>query len=308
MIAFPGAGTRQTFRLMRAALLAPVLALALAGCGKSADEAAAGPPPSPLLYEIASADGAVEGWMFGTIHALPPGTAWRTPTLARVVGSADLLVVEIAALGDRGGVSASFAELSATPDLPPLDARLPAALRRPLADLLARGDMAADDFTATESWAAALMLAQIDAIGDPANGVDRALIREFPKAKVRELEGARAQLAIFDTLPESEQRTLLAAVVADAAGAKARGRQLREAWRTGDEAALVEAGRTGIMADPELRAALLTARNRRWDTAIAAMLEAAPRPLIAVGTAHLVGPEGLAELLRARGYRVSRIS
>jgi uncharacterized protein YbaP (TraB family) len=37
------------------------------------------------------------------------------------------------------------------------------------------------------------------------------------------------------------------------------------------------------------------------------MLKDAARPLVAVGTAHLVGPEGLAASLRARGYRVTRI-
>ncbi|MFN9631956.1 MAG: hypothetical protein ACK554_00350, partial [Erythrobacteraceae bacterium] len=52
---------------------------------KGPGEEAAGPPPSPLLYESASADGAVEGWMLDTIHALPPGTKWRTPEIARVI-------------------------------------------------------------------------------------------------------------------------------------------------------------------------------------------------------------------------------
>jgi hypothetical protein len=36
-------------------------------------------------------------------------------------------------------------------------------------------------------------------------------------------------------------------------------------------------------------------------------LAEAPRPLIAVGAAHLVGPEGLVALLEAEGYRLSRI-
>lgn len=307
MNANPGARLQSTARGIVAALLAPVLALALAGCGEAPGEGADGPPPSPILYEIASADGAVEGWMLGTIHALPPGTRWRTPAITRVVESADLLVVEIAALGDRDTMARTFAALAATPSLPPLDRRLPAPLHAPLAELLDRGDMDAADFTATESWAAALMLAQIDAEGDPAHGVDRALIREFPASKVRELEGARAQLAIFDALPEADQRDLLAAVVTEAGNAKARGSELREAWLTGDEAALAAAGSTGFMADPELREALLLARNRRWDAVIAALLDDQPRPLIAVGTAHLVGPDGLAAMLRARGYRMSRI-
>lgn len=307
MIALSGASIVSCARFAAATLLALVLALALAGCSDAPGEGAAGPPPSPLLYEIASADGAVEGWMLGTIHALPPGTSWRTPAIGRVSEIADVLVVEIAALDDRQSLAATFAALGTTPGLLPLDQRVPVRLRPGLAALLDRGDMEAEQFTSTESWAAALMLAQIDAEGDPEYGVDRALIREFPAERVRELEGACGQLGIFDALPEPEQRELIATVVAESQLSRSRARALRRAWLTGDEAALIEATTTGIMADAELRETLLLARNRRWDTAIAEMLNQAERPLIAVGTAHLVGPDGLVALLEARGYEVTRL-
>lgn len=305
MIALSGAGIVSRARFAAATVLA--LVLALAGCSDAPGEDTGGPPPSPLLYEIANADGGVEGWMFGTIHALPPGTSWRTPAIDRVSEIADILVVEIAALDDRQGLAATFAALGTTPGQLPLDQRVPAPLHAQLAVLLERGNLDADQFTSTESWAAALMLAQINAEGDPDYGVDRALIREFPAERVREFEGARGQLAIFDTLPEPEQRELIAAVVMEADVSRTRARSLRRAWLTGDEAALIETTTTGIMADAELREALLLARNRRWDAAIAAMLDQAERPLIAVGTAHLVGPEGLVARLESRGYRVNRL-
>ncbi|MBI1401613.1 MAG: TraB/GumN family protein [Porphyrobacter sp.] len=294
-------------RVAAGLLLASFLALTLAGCSDAPGETSSDPSVHPLLYRITAADGTVEGWMLGTIHALPPGTAWRTPAIARAEAKADLLVVEIAALGDRAALARTFSELGTTTGLPPIDARVPSALRPQLAALLERGGMKPQDFTSTESWAAALMLAQIDTEGDPANGVDRALIRDFPPARVRELEGMRAQLAIFDGLPEREQRDLLAAVVREAATDRGREGELARAWLSGDEAKLAEAATTGIMADPELREALLVARNRRWETAIAALLAQPERPLIAVGTAHLLGPEGLVARLEARGFRVTRL-
>jgi uncharacterized protein YbaP (TraB family) len=308
MNAFPGASLIRAAGRTVTVLLAPVLLLALAGCSDAPGEEGTGVPPSPLFYEIADADGTVEGWMLGTIHALPDGIEWRTPAIAQAEKNADLLVVEIAALDDRKALAATFTELGTTPGLPPLDRRLPADMRPKLALLLDRGGMSAKDFTTTESWAAALMLAQIDADGDPANGVDRALIRDFPAGRVRELEGIRAQLAVFDALPEPEQRDLLAAVVKEAGAGKARAAELRTAWLTGDEKTLAAAATSGMMADPELREALLVARNRRWDAAIAGLLKAPARPLIAVGSAHLVGPEGLPAMLAARGYRIRRIS
>ncbi len=290
-----------------APLLAPLLAIALVGCSDAPGEATGGSPPNPLLYEIASADGAVEGWMLGTIHALPSGTRWRTPAIAAVVDEADLLVVEIAALDDRAALAKTFARLANSSGLPPLNQRIGPDLAPALDALIARGTLDPDRYRTTETWAAALTLAQIGAEGDPANGVDRALIRDFAARPVRELEGGAVQLAIFDRLPESEQRDMLAAVIRESQRAEANPGKLLRAWLKGDLQALEAANRTGLLADPELRDALLVQRNRAWLAAVQPMLSAKPRPLIAVGTAHLVGPEGLASLLQAQGYRVRRL-
>jgi uncharacterized protein YbaP (TraB family) len=291
-----------------AGIVGPLLLFMAAGCSDAPGmPAEAEAPPAPLLYEIASADGSVEGWMVGTIHALPASARWRTAAIDMAAKDADLLVVEIAALDDSAAIARTFSSLASTPGLPPLEQRLPADLRPRLAALMLRGNFDAGDFAATETWAAALTLARIDAAGDPANGVDRALIAEFKDRRVRELEGAAAQLAIFDRLPEPQQRAMLAAVVKGSAAAAKDPERLQRAWLAGDAATIEASTREGVLADPAVREALLVARNRRWATALGPLLAEAPRPLIAVGTAHLVGPGGLAALLEARGYRLRRI-
>jgi hypothetical protein len=294
-------------RRAAAALLAPILIFALAGCQVAPGEGEDSGPPNPLFYEIAGADGVVEGWMVGTIHALPDGTSWRTPEITAAIDKADLLIVEIADLDDKTALPQIFAQLATTPGQPPLDRRLPAELRANLDALLDRGGLNPAQFTSVETWAAALTLAQVTAEGDPANGVDRVLVADFDGRPVRELEGARVQLSIFDRLPEDDQRALLAAVVRDADKASDEAARLRRAWRSGDAAAIEAASETGILADPGVREALLTARNRAWIAKLLPQLEAGPRPLVAVGAAHLVGPEGLASLLMAQGYRVRRL-
>lgn len=291
-----------------AAVIAPLLLLALAGCSDAPGERAAGPPPSPLLYEIASADGTVEGWMLGTIHALPDGTEWRTTEIGRVIDTADLLVVEIGEQKGRDEGPSIYFSLAQSPGLPPLAQRVPVELRPQLAALMERGDMGPEEFIVAETWAAAITLARIDATGDPANGVDRALIADFAGRPVRELEGLRGQLSIFDRLPESAQRAMLAAVVRESEKTRKDPARLQRAWLAGDVAVIEQSTREGFLADPALHEALLTGRNRRWAEIIAPLLAQTPRPLIAVGTAHLVGPEGLAALLEAQGYRIRRLS
>lgn len=292
--------------MIRAALGGLLALLALAGCEQARPPDF--PPPDPALWEITLADGRAAGWLFGTIHSLPDGAKWRTPAIDKAIVGADLLVVEVKDLDDSVKLAATFTRLShSTDELPALSERVAPALRPRLAALLAKGGYREADFKATETWGAALTLAQLadESIGE--NGVDRALVRDFRARRVDELEGVAGQFAIFDTLPEEDQRDLLGAVVAEdtmSAGDTAR---LAKLWLSGDMNAIAREGDDGMLADPELRQALLTERNRDWAKHIAALLRTGQRPLVAVGAAHLAPPEGLPELLAKEGYTVRRI-
>lgn len=303
-----GAALLRRAGTLAAVIIAALLLIALSGCNNAPGNGAAdAPPPSPLFYEIASADGTVEGWMLGTIHALPSGLEWRTLEIAKAAADADLLVVEIADLGDRANHAATFRELATSPGLPPLRERLSPDLHPVLTSMLRRGEVDAASLEGTETWAAAIALARIDATGDPANGVDRALIADFAGRPVRELEGLRGQLTIFDTLPEEQQRFMLAAVVRESERTRQDPERLQRAWLAGDAAAIERSTSEGILADPALREALLTGRNRRWVETLLPLLRQPARPLIAVGAAHLVGPEGLVSALEAQGYNLRRL-
>ncbi|OYW45198.1 MAG: hypothetical protein B7Z33_04905 [Sphingomonadales bacterium 12-68-11] len=278
--------------------LALLAALALAGCGEPEP---AGPPPSPALWEVTAANGA-KGWLFGTIHALPEGTRWRTPEFEQALADAEVLVVEIANLADSQAAASAFAAVARSPGLPPLLARVEPAAKAELIRALGRAGMTERDFATTESWAAALQIANAAGSGDSANGVDRALLTSG--LPVTGLESFAAQFALFDRLPEPAQAELLEQAAADTSpeeeGALAR------AWLTGDLAALVQTTDRGL-ADPELRRVLLTGRNRAWAGRIAAMIEQGRYPLVAVGAGHMLGGEGLPALLAAQGYKVSRL-
>ncbi len=285
------------------ALFTAFAALALAGCSEAQEAESADPP----LYRIIGSDGTVEGWMLGTIHALPDGVRWRTGTVQRIIDDADYLVVEIAALDDRESLTRTFRELATTPGQPHIYDRVSPANRDALSGLIARSPFAPDDFSATETWAVSLMLAQVSSTGKTANGVDKAVIRDFRGREVREFEGGPEQLGIFDRLPEQDQRDLLDGVLIETELAEKDPGQLSRAWTSGDEAALEQATLTGIMADPELREALLVRRNRNWVAQLLPMLEEPQRPLVAVGAGHLVGADSIGAMLKKHGYTVERI-
>ena len=293
--------------------LALLLACLMAACGQpneGKDDRSEN--TNPLLWEIAKADGAqagkVEGWLLGTIHALPDDTRWRGEAIDRVVAVADTLAVEIDGLNDSGEMAHAFAPLAFSPGQPPLLARVRPEQRDTLAAMVDETSYGLDDFGRIESWGAALILAQAVRSGaDPRNGVDRALIKDFRGREIVELEGAAAQFAVFDGLSEQAQRSMLSSMVDEAQAGEAERQRPITLYLAGDVEGLESLTREGLLGEPEIRSALLTGRNADWMVGIRRLLAREQRPLIAVGAAHMLGEDGLVALLEAEGYRVTRV-
>ncbi|MFA7587154.1 MAG: TraB/GumN family protein [Novosphingobium sp.] len=267
------------------------------------------PPPEkvrPALWEITDASGE-RGWLFGTIHALPQPVDWRSAPVDAALNNADVLALEIANGNDAKGLARTFAELAKGNDLPPVAARLPVSLRQSWNAAARRHGIDPESLRSMETWAVALTLSRhAQADSDSAFGLEAALTSAARGKRIVELEGAASQLAIFDRLPEKEQLDLLVAVIAETDDRQTGG-TLKEAWATGDMAAIERKTLSGMLADPELRAALLIDRNREWSGKIADLLRTGSRPFVAVGAAHMAGPDGLPALLARQGFRIRRI-
>ena len=52
---------------------------------------------------------------------------------------------------------------------------------------------------------------------------------------------------------------------------------------------------------------LLVDRNRNWLPKIEALFTRPGRTFVVVGAAHLVGPDGLLQMLKARGYTIEQM-
>lgn len=280
-------------------LLALVAALTLGACGEPARE---WPEPSPALWEVSGEHGE-KAWLFGTIHALPDDVEWRTPAFERAFAQAELLMVEIGDLGDSRAAARAFEDFAKTKDLPALSVRATLADRPAVAALMDRAGMDDADFWDTETWAAALILANAVRTSESGNGVDRALLDEGKP--VEALETFAAQFARFDRLREVDQRRFLAAVAREAARGDAEAQA--EAWLTGDMAALGSRLDRELAAQPALRRALVTDRNAYFAARIVATMEKGHAPFVAVGAGHMLGSEGLPALLAERGYTVARV-
>lgn len=281
--------------------------VALAGCHK-----APAPPAASArvaLWEVSNGQGP-RAWLFGTVHALPKGVNWRSGAVDKALGAADQLVFEIGQPIDSGNAGAVLRQLGFTPGLPPPSQRIAPDRVRDLQAVYRKLGVDDDNFAGEESWAVALQLAAIGSKSegiDPDNGVEPELRRQAAGKPVAGLETLETQFGAFDALPPRAQSTLLGEVAHEAATDADNDADMMKLWLNGDVGGIGRESFKGFLADPDLRTALLTARTARWAQQVDAMIVAGHRPFVAVGAAHVAGPDGLPALMARRGYTVRRI-
>jgi hypothetical protein len=57
---------------------------------------------------------------------------------------------------------------------------------------------------------------------------------------------------------------------------------------------------------PEIHEKIIVQRNRRWLPEIEKLLQQGSAAMIVVGAAHLVGRDGIIEMLKTKGYSVEQ--
>ena len=121
------------------------------------------------------------------------------------------------------------------------------------------------------------------------------------------LESVEEQLGFLDGLSiETQSRWLLQSIV--------EGRRLGTlidelvaAWRKGDVAYLEKELLHEMDDYQELNQAILVDRNKRWVTPIMDLLQDSDDYLVIVGAAHLVGKDGVPDLLSQHGVRINQL-
>jgi len=120
------------------------------------------------------------------------------------------------------------------------------------------------------------------------------------------LESVEMQLGMFDSLSPAEQESM----VLKSNGPDSSSRvlmKIKDAWMTGDVAALDALLNEGLKDVPTIFAKLVSDRNAAWIPKIEQMVKTGDDALIVVGAGHLVGKNGVVEMLRAKGYKVDQI-
>ena len=145
---------------------------------------------------------------------------------------------------------------------------------------------------------------------DAAQGVDwRLLERAHEDGKrIDELESAALQMAALLSIPENvidrEVQAMLTCPEESAQGMRA----LFEAWRQGDEEALLSLLEESMEEEDDLSGVLIHSRNDGFEERALKYLNSGETALIAVGAFHIIGKNGLAEKLARAGCTVEKIA
>jgi uncharacterized protein YbaP (TraB family) len=167
-------------------------------------------------------------------------------------------------------------------------------------------------FLDLEAWFFAISLVALKLMDlgfDPAYGVDYYFFEQAETAgkPLVFLETAEQQLGFLDQLSIQEQQQLTEQTIEEIDILEASFNEIVAAWLAGDAAALEELLLASFESYPQMQQILLTNRNDNWATQIETFLGAEDDYLVVVGSAHLVGPYSLVELLTEQGYQAKQL-
>ena len=164
----------------------------------------------------------------------------------------------------------------------------------------------------SEPWLAAMTveLMMLYRIGfDPLLGIEMTMTTRATQdgKPIEGLETVDEQLSFLDGLPLDAQREMLLQTLAEGAALSESIDELIDAWRHGDTTTLEEGLLSSIGEQSVLSDALVTNRNRRWAETIATWLGDDRDYLVVVGALHLVGDEGVPNLLADKGIGIHQL-
>ena len=311
-------------KLLRSRFLKPVLLAALVASAFAVNADAprtASGPPVPLLWKVSDADNSV--YLLGSFHLLKPTDYPLSSDVDAAFKDAESLVFEMTpeemsspALAMQMGQAALRTDgTTLNSELPPETVAL---LDKWLADNAAelqKMGLPPQVLQMFEPWFVGLTISITEMTKqglDPKLGLDAHLAAQAGKAgkPTAGLETGAQQIAFLDGMGKQEQLQFLAEALSQSKDAKNETAKLHDAWREGNAELLWNDMAVKMKQEyPGLYQRINVARNDAWVPKIEKRLAdpGTDDTLVVVGALHLLGPDGVVEKLRTKGYTVERV-
>ena len=301
-LANPGPGT-PTRRPLGSSLVVTALAcVALLFSGAVRAE--------PALWVVKSEHATV--YLFGTIHVLRADVAWKTPKIQKAFDDSQSLTLEIVDVGDKQAAVTLIQKYGL--DLAhPLSGQLTDDENSKLNAAYVALGMPPKAFDAFAPWFAGVTFSVLPLVKqgyDPNAGVD-VLLKQAAQARkepIDAFETSEQQVQYFANMPKAEQLTLLDEALRDYPDTVKHLDELAKDWMRGDVDAIAKSLNDDISKDdPALYDLLLTRRNVAFADQIATKLKGSGVSFIAIGAAHLAGPDSVQVQLAKHGFKAERL-
>ena len=290
-------------RLFAAALL---LVAATSVLPSAASDAAAG---SSFLWRVSSDDRSV--YLLGSIHFMKEDAY---PLGASIEGAFDRagVVVFETDVDELGGAAVSLLAAGTLEGDATLADVVPTELYDEVSRRLDDLGMGIGGFSKMKPWMIALSMTSLelmraDYLGS--QGIDAYFSTRAKAAGQPQhgLESVDFQVSLFAEMSDDESAEFLRYTLTELDTVIPLVDELVAAWKIGDSAKIEALLVDGFEAHDALYDRLVTKRNLRWLPLIEELFKGDVDAMVVVGSLHLVGDQGLIELLKAKGYKVEQL-
>lgn len=271
-------------------------------------------PPVPLLWKVSDADNSL--YLLGSFHLLRPDDYPLSKDVDAAFADAETLLFELSPEEmNSPALPALMLQAGMRGDGGRLQDDLDPATWAALQDYARENSLSLASFANFEPWFVGLTISILELTKqglDPKLGLDAHFMAAAAQAgkPAQGLETGQDQVAMLDGMAAEEQKQFVAEALDEAAAGSQESAKLHTAWRTGDADTLLDEMAAEMKHDyPRLYRRINADRNDRWVPKLAQRLDGSKSDdaLVVVGALHLLGPDGVVEKLRAKGYRVERI-
>jgi uncharacterized protein YbaP (TraB family) len=270
-------------------------------------EAAERPQHPVFMWRTQSATAVV--YLLGSIHVGSKDMYPLDPRIEKAFADSDTLVLEIDLDENaEADAAAQFVQMALLPEGRSLDDELDDETRARLHTRLDALEIPYENVRMFRPWFVAMTL-EMQAMQAQGFSGDYGVDRHFRekavgKKRILELESVEEQAKLFAQLTTGEELDDLRMALQDDDPETAMLSELTAQWRSGNPKMILDEVEETRRDYPDAYEALYAARNRKMTDKIEGYLATNRRYFVVAGGAHMVGDEGIVELLEKRGHEV----
>jgi len=266
-----------------------------------------------FLWKVESEKATV--YLMGSVHVGKEDLYPLDDVIENAFKKSDRVVFELP-LDKKGQLEAAsqFVKAGRLPKGDTLDKHLDEKTKKLLDEYGKNSKFPIDKLKAFRPWFVAITISQLEMAKhgySPRHGVDHYFQRKAEEAgkPTEGLETYNDQIKVFTSLPEKTQQLFLRESLQDVKKLNKIMQRMLAAWKAGDAAKLDEVEFKDLRTKQyrPLYRNLIVERNKKWLKTIEGYLKTDATYFVVVGAGHLVGKDGLVELLKAKKYDISQL-